>query len=709
MTACIQTENNIRILHELSYRLRIRIPVLHDPSFDPAYMEAVLLNLPGVENVRFNLKAVCVAISYDGNVQTRGRILLCLENIPNETFQPGIEKESDTDPLGVASNGMIALLTPFIPRLLKAPVSWTVSLPTLMEGVSTLLTEGIKVKVLDASVVGFSLLRKDYFTANTIVFLLAVGQYMEQISEEKTNALLKSLLRPQTEEVWVQRNGQEVRMTLHEVNICDLVICGPGEMIPVDGEIAEGDALVNQSSITGESVPVHVQPGDEVLSGSVIEEGRIKITARQIGSETTTARISRFLENSLRFKSKAQKQSDMLADQLVPLTFGLGLAIWILTRDIRRAAAVLTVDYSCAIKLANPVAVRMSMFSAAHCGVLLKGSQALDALSRVDTIVFDKTGTLTRGILKVMDILPLGYKSEDELLALAAAAEEHYTHPVARAVVATAKDRGLTMPSLSEVDFIVAHGVSAYVEGERVLVGSHHFIAEDEGIDCSAADELAHDIRCQGKSLLYVARENTLEGIIALRDELRPEAPRVLQQLKERGIEKIVVLSGDHQDTVQALAEQLEVLDEIHWELKPEDKAAVVKELRSRGHMLAFAGDGVNDAPALVTADVGICMPGGADLARESAQVVLLEENLNALVAAREIADKTQQIIRNCFTSAVGFNSLFLLLAVFGLLPPIVSALLHNINTVSILAYAALAGKQPPECLDKGDEECTYP
>ncbi|MBC2733567.1 MAG: HAD-IC family P-type ATPase, partial [Desulfobacteraceae bacterium] len=407
--------------------------------------------------------------------------------------------------------------------------------------------------------------------------------------------------------------------------------------------------------------------------------------------------ISRFLENSLRFKSKSQKQSDELADRLVPTTLALGLGLYLVTRDVRRAAAVLTVDYSCAIKLANPVAVKAAMYTAAHNGVLLKGSQALDALARVNTVVFDKTGTLTRGILKVTDVIPTGNMTPEALLALAAGAEEHYAHPVARAVVGEAKNRGLELPPTGQVDFIVAHGVSAYVNGNRVLVGSHHFIGEDEGIDCSVADSHAQTLRREGKSLLYVAREDVFEGVIALRDALRPEAARVLWDLKALGIKKIVMMTGDHPDTARAVAGKLEALDKVHWDLKPEDKAAIVKALKNQGCLTAFAGDGVNDAPALMTAEVGICMPGGADLAREAAQVVLLQEDLSALVAARRIARQNERTIKNCFQSSVALNTLFLLLASSGLLPPVMAAVLHNANTVGILGYAAMTGMRKPD------------
>lgn len=491
--------------------------------------------------------------------------------------------------------------------------------------------------------------------------------------------------------MWVERDGLELRVDMSEVLIGDVVVCGAGELVPVDGEVLDGEASVNQSSISGESLPVHVRAGDEASSGSVIEEGRVKIRARRVGGDTSMARISRFLENSLRTRPEAQRQSDELADRLVPATFALGIGLFLLTRDIRRAAAVLTADYSCAIKLANPVAMKTAMYTAAHEGVLLKGSQALDGLARVDTLIFDKTGTLTRGALEVTDVVPAGSMTPEGLLALAASAEEHYAHPVARAVLAEARRRDLVLPFTSRVDFIVAHGVSAFVDGSRVLVGSEHFIAEDEGIDCSRVDRQTRGLRGEGKSILFVARDNTIEGVIALRDALRPEAPQVLQAMKRLGIRRIMALTGDHRDTARAVARQLDALDEIHWELKPEDKAAIVRGLLEKGHSVAFAGDGVNDAPALVTADLGICMPGGADLARESAQVVLLKDDLQTLVTARRIADRTRQTIENCFRASVGVNTLFLLLAGSGFMPPLVSAVLHNANTLGILAYAALS------------------
>ncbi len=692
-----QKKNAFTIAHEVKKRIRLRSRRLFDPSLDLKYIEAVVEALPGVTKVRTNKWGSSIVIEYDGNRKNRKRILDQLENIPLEAYMPGGAGTEGISLSTVTTQGAAAALTPFMPPAASAPASWLLGMPTMLEGLHTLLYDGVKVEVLDASAVAFSLLRQDYFTANAIVAMLGLGSYLETWTERKSNDLLKSLLRPQVEMVWVERDAQEVQVALTDLVVGELVLCGSGELVPVDGIVVDGDAALNQSSITGESLPTHVSEGDEVLSGAVVEDGRIKIAAHNVGNETSMARIGRFLENSLRTQSTSQKKSDELADKLVPVTFGLGLALFALTRDVTRAASVLTVDYSCAIKLASPVAVKTGMHTAGHCGVLLKGAQALDNLARIDTIVFDKTGTLTMGDLKVADVIPLSGMEPAALLALAAGAEEHYSHPVARAVVTEAKAKGLELPPISQVDFIVAHGVSAYVEGEQVLVGSRHFLEEDEGVDCSSVDGQEPKLRSQGKSLLYVGRSGKLLGIIALRDELRPEASEALATLKERGIRKIVMLTGDHKDTAQSIAADLGCIDEIHWELKPEDKAELVMQLQEAGHFLAFAGDGVNDAPALVSADVGICMPGGADLARESAQVLLLEDDLRILAVARDVAENTQHVLKRSFQAAVGINSAVLLAASIGHLSPVTSAFLHNASTIGILGYAATAGRRQPK------------
>ncbi len=683
------------IIHEVPKRLRIQTKRLLSPELDTNYLQAVLSGFSGVQSVRLNIKNYSLIIEYDGNKDHREKILDFMQEFPKEAYAHALRKSKEIQLSTAIGQALIAATTPFQRGFIKEALSWSLGFPTIVEGVTTLWSKGIKVEVLDASAVLFSLLRKDYTTANIIVALLGIGSWLEQWTEAMSDDLLTKLLKPQVENVWVERDTKEVSIPFSQLKINDIVICGTGELISVDGVVVDGEAAVNNASITGESLPIHVQAGDEVLSGSIIEDGRIKISAKNVGKDTSMARISRFLEHSLRNPSQSQKQSTDLADKLVPITLGLGFMLFALTKDIGRAASVLTVDYSCAIKLAAPISVKSAMYTAGQSGVLLKGGQALDSLSKVDTIVFDKTGTLTKGNLEIVDIIPLKAEdtllSEDELLSIAASAEEHYGHPVARAVVHEAKKRKLTLPEVSQVDFIVAHGVSAFVNNEQVFVGSRHFLEEDENINCKQANKYDAKLRKQGKSILYIAKESQLIGIIALRDEIREEAAFVLAELKQRGIKHIVMLTGDHKDTAKAIAAELENIDEVHWELKPEGKAAILHKMQSKGRKLAFAGDGVNDAPALLSADVGICMPQGADLARESAQMVLLEDDLRTLIIARDIANKAQEVLKNSFYTTVGANSLILLFASLGKISPVTSAFLHNASTIGILSYAAKA------------------
>lgn len=685
------------IVSEQPRRLRLRGAAIAHPWLDLAYLQALIEALSGVEAVRINPGARSIIACYDGEAATRARVLQALANIPNDAYREDAAREQPPDPFRAIVMTVIALTTPLLPLGTRMVLSWYFAVPTLLTGVKTLVTEGVKVEVLDGSAKLLSLLRRDYFTANAIGALLDWGAYVEASSEQRSNDLLKSLLTPQTGAVWIEREGIENKVALDEVQLGDIVVCGPGELIPVDGRVHAGEAAVDQSSLTGESLPVPVTAGSPVLSGSIIHEGRIRIAAEQVGAETAMARINRFLETALRDRSEGEERSARLADKLVPLTLATGLGVFALTRDLSRAASVLTVDYSCAIKLSNPVAVRSNLYAASRAGVLFKGAQALESLDRVDTLVFDKTGTLTTGDMQVADLIPFGALSEDGLLALAAGAEEHYDHPVARAVVGAAVARALALPPISQVDFVVAHGVSAYVDDRRVLVGSRHFLEDDEGVDCTAADALMADLYGAGKSLLYVAQDGHLVGLIALIDHVRPDAEEALADLKGLGIARVVVLTGDHREAARALGRALPSIDEVRWELKPEDKAAVVRQLKGEGRRIAFLGDGVNDAPALVSADVGISMPNGADLAREAAQVVLMRPDLGVLVAAVATARHTQRVLKQAAVGAFGINTATMALAVAGILPPVASATLHNGSTVGILGYAALARrKQAP-------------
>lgn len=680
----------LRVAHCLPGRVRLKSKLFSNPSLDEEYLRALLCTLPGVQAVRMNRHASSLVVEHRPDNQVRDAVLAMLRALPAAAFLPDVQQDHGPDLVEVGVRAVAAAATPLLPMPVRAAMSWFLALPTLGRGAETLFTEGLKVDVLDAGVVLFSLMRRNYFVSNTVGAMLALASHLEHAATRQANDLLQTLLRPVVETVRVVRDGAEALIPQDQVAAGDLVVCGPGEMIPVDGRVRQGEASVNAGSITGESVPIHVRPGDEALSGGLVQEGRLTIEAMAVGPETRMARIARFLEKSLRHKSRGQKRSEALADRLVPMTFGIGLGMYLLTGSAARAASVLTVDYSCAIKLAAPVAVRTAMHAAGQNGVLIKGAQALEALAGVNVMVFDKTGTLTRGVLEVTDILPLHGFSEKEALALAAGAEEHYGHPVARAVLRAARQRDLALPRMSQVDFIVAHGVSAYVDGRRVLVGSRHFIHEDEGVDCDAVEDMVEELRDQGKTMLYLALEGRLIGLIALRDTLRDEAATTLRQLKELGVNRMIMLTGDHPRSARAVAEQLPDLDETHAGLKPEGKAAMVNALREQGLRVAFVGDGVNDSPALLNADVGVCMPMAADLARDAAQVVLARDSLDGLVLSRRIARHTDDVLHRCLWSAVGVNSSLLVLAGLGVLPTIASAALHNASTIGILAYAAM-------------------
>ncbi len=684
---------NISIAHELKGRIRLKAAVFGNPALDTSIVEAGISNIKGVKSVRINQPAASLVVEYDPESDARDSILDSMTTFTHTVFYADEELASTPDLINVYWAGTMWAAKMLIPGMLKPAVSVLGSAPIILEGLDTLVTKGLKVEVLDAAVIGMLLFRRDFFTAGSVSFMINLGHYLEQSTHYRSDKLLQSLMKPQIEEVWILDKKTEKKIPLDEVEIGDLVIIGSGEMVPVDGVMHSGAGQINQASLTGESLPVTPEKDDPVYSGTTVVEGRLVIRAEKIGSETTTARIAKFLQNALKINSKTEIEAFRMADRMVPVTFAAGLAVLMLTGDMRRASAVLSVDYSCTLKLVTPTAIKASMFKAANEGIFIKGAQALERFSEVDTIVFDKTGTLTQGALKVMEIISYTGCSEDELLRIAASAEEHYSHPIAAAVVNEADRRNLELYETGEVDFIIAHGVSAYVGEDKVMVGSHHFLAEDEGIDCSMSDDDASAFRGTGHSVLYVSINDELGGIIAMRDDLRPESKSTIEELKKYGINHVVMLSGDHKDAANQIAGELGI-DSVYSDLKPEDKAVIVNKLKDEGRVCAFVGDGVNDAPALLSADVGISMPEGADLAREAAQILLLREDLTGLCRAKIIADETMKVIDRVFKANIGINSVTVGLAAFGLLSPLMSSIIHNGTTLATLLYAlGLSGK----------------
>ena len=685
------------VIHELPGRLRLRVPALALPDTDVGFLESWLDTVHGVDGVRINRAARSITILYAGDVGVRDAVLHRLEQF-SPAAVPGSSgdaaAEAEVAPL-ITSAGSLALL-PMLPPVAQRLLTFAVVGSTLAKGADTLLRSGIKVEVLDALAVGLSAARGEVYTATLTGFLLALGEYLERRTERQSDKLLRKLLRPEPAMAWVERDGELVQVGGDEVREGDLVTVGVGETVPIDGRVVDGAALVNQAAITGEDVPVRKEAPKRVISGSVIVEGRIRVQATQVGQDTTTARVARFIQESLSKRSDTQRLADELADKRVYLTLGTGGLVYALTRDLTRLESVFLVDYSCALKLGTPVAFKSGMYRAASHGVLLKGGAAIEQLAQVDTLVFDKTGTLTYSELMVTDVEVLGTPrcTREELLAVVASVEEHASHPVARAVVDAAKERDLQHITHGEVDYLVAHGMSAEVHGGRIVIGSRHYLEEHMGVSFAAHEQVIERLQDEGKTLLYVGNQAGPVGLIALRDRLRTDAAATLQRLREFGVRRLVMITGDRRSKAEALGAELG-LDAVYAEMRPEEKAGVIERLQHDGGKVAFVGDGVNDGPALAAANVGIAMPRGADIARATADIVLLDDRLSAVADARDIAGRTMRLIRTNFNLAVGINTAILGGAVLGWLSPVASAVLHNGTTIGILLNA-LAGVRAP-------------
>ncbi|WP_083240254.1 heavy metal translocating P-type ATPase [Methyloceanibacter methanicus] len=683
-----QRQNTVVVAHALPRRLRLKMPLLRRPHLDAGHLTSLISEFDGVESVRINAAAASVTIGYDGKAATRQAILDRLSALsPSALAFHNGESEPSVTPLVLRA--ALFLVLPVLPATLGRVVVWGSIAPRVFRGVWSLLTQGVTVEVLDATAVSLGAARGRYGTALLTDELMATGDYLEETTERHSEDLLSHLLYRHPSSVWVERNGDVVKVPFADLDMGEIVVVGIGELIPVDGLVRNGAAQVNQASVTGESVPVGKEAGDRVIAGSIVENGRIRIEARQVGDETTTARIAAFIHESLTAKSETERVAEEFANQRVLTTLGLGLATFLLTRDITRVMSVLLIDYSCAVKLSAPVAIRSMMSEAADRGVLIKGGPSIEALSKVDTVVFDKTGTLTRGDLAITDIVSLAPQdwSEDRLLAMAASIEEHARHPVAAAIVRVARERGAPHVAHDDIDVEIAHGLRTRVDGEAVLIGSRHFLQDHEGIALSTYEDTAQALSAQGKMLLYIAFGGRAVGIIALRDELRTDSAETVRRLRASGVRRLIMLTGDRKQRAEALAEGLG-LDGVFAELQPEDKAEIVKQLGEDGCRTAFVGDGINDAPALATADVGIAMPRGADIARATADIVLLQDSLGLVADAREASRTAMDIIRSNFRAAIGINSGLYVVASTGWLGPVAAATLHNGTTLALLGRA---------------------
>ena len=572
----------------------------------------------------------------------------------------------------------------FLPAPIRAAYTVWRSIAFVWKGVRCLLRRRLEVEVLDALSIGVSVLRGDFSTAGSVMFLLNLGSLLEEWTRKKSLDDLARSMALNVDKVWVRSQGTEVLLPLTKVQPGDEIVVRSGNMVPLDGTVIEGEAMVNQAALTGESMPVRKANGATVYAGTVVEEGECVFLARAAGGANRYDKIVAMIEESEKLKSSTENRALELADKLVPWCLAGTVVTYALTRNVTRAISILMVDFSCALKLSMPLAVLSAMRECGTAHITVKGGKYLEALAKADTIVFDKTGTLTRATPQVVDIIPFSNSEKDDVLRLAACLEEHFPHSMANAVVRAAREQGLAHEEMhSEVEYIVAHGIASRVGGERVVIGSYHFVFEDEHCIVPADEQEKFDQMPAEYSHLYMAASGQLVGVICIADPLRPEAASVLRQLHKLGIRNTVMMTGDSYRTAEAIARQVGV-DQFFAEVLPEDKADFVQKAKAEGRTVVMIGDGINDSPALSAADIGIAIHSGAAIAREIADVTIKADSLEELVTLKTIANALQHRVSSNYRFVLSFNSTLIVLGALGILQPAASAMLHNLSTIGI-------------------------
>ena len=573
--------------------------------------------------------------------------------------------------------------------LLLAPIraiyTTVVSVKYIWKGIQTLAQGKIEVPVLDATAIGVSMLRGDYGTAGSVMFLLGVGELLEEWTHKKSVGDLARSMSLNVGKVWLKKDGQEILVPSEKIVAGDEIVVHMGNLIPFDGEVSNGEGMVNQASLTGESVPVRRTLGSVVYAGTVLEEGELTILVKQTGGSSRYEKITAMIEESEKLKSGLESKAEHLADRLVPYSLGGTALTYLLTRNATKALSILMVDFSCALKLAMPISVLSAIREANQHKITVKGGKFLEAVAEADTIVFDKTGTLTKAQPTVAEVVSFSEtKSPDELLRIAACLEEHFPHSMAKAVVDAAKEKHLDHEEMhSKVEYIVAHGISTTINGEKAIIGSYHFVFEDENSIILEGMEEKFRHLPEEYSHLYLALEGVLAAVICIEDPLRPEAAEIIRQLKKAGLKKIVMMTGDSERTAKAIAKKVGV-DEYYAEVLPEDKANFVEKEKAEGRKVIMIGDGINDSPALSAADVGIAISEGAEIAREIADITVAADDLAEILVLRMLSNRLMKRIHKNYRFIVTFNAGLILLGVGGILQPTTSALLHNTSTLYI-------------------------
>lgn len=677
-----------KILHESKNRMRVHLFRKYMTCAEADKVEYFLLSLPYVDEVKVSERTSDATIRY--NDKNRDNLINELSQfnltstevvVPEHTGRELTHSYQDRMFYLIARRAISRL---FLPISIRNVITVFKSVPYVIEGLKSLAKGKLKVSVLDAASIMVSMIRRDFDTAGSVIFLLSVGDLMDEWTRKKSVADLASAMALNVDKVWqVNDDGEEILVSINHIKVEDTIVVRTGNMVPLDGLIIDGVAEINQASITGESLPVHKEVGGYVYAGTVLEEGEIKVCVKKTVGSGQYDRITQMIEESEKLKSTAEENAFRMADRLVPYTFGATALTYLLTRNVTRATSILMVDFCCALKLSIPIAVLSAMREAGQHHISVKGGKFLEKVAEADTIVFDKTGTLTHACPTVKDVITFDGEDKDEMLRLAACLEEHYPHSVANAVVKAAEDKGLIHEEKhSKVEYVVAHGIASSIDGEKVVIGSYHFVFEDEG--CVIADEEQEKFRnlSDEYSHLYMAIGGRVKAAIMIDDPVKPEAKDVVERLQALGL-RVVMLTGDSSRVAKRVAKELGV-DEVKAQVLPEDKAAFVEEEHKAGRTCIMIGDGVNDSPALSAADAGIAINSGAAIAREVADIMISEDDLSSLIILRQLGVELQKRMKGNYRKIVGFNAGLILLGAVGILQPTMTALLHNGSTIAI-------------------------
>ena len=677
------------VKHEINGRLRIHVVQKRMTYTEADTLSWFLSNQKNVTDVKVYERTADAVICYVGDKEEVLNLLkqFSYENaILPENVAAGSGRE-----LNAVYQEKLVMKTVlhygsklFLPMPVRAVITSVKSVKYIWHGIRCLMHGKIEVPVLDATAISVSVFRRDYATAGSVMFLLGIGEIIEEWTHKKSVGDLARSMSLNVNKVWLKRNEQEILVKSSDIEPGDHVVIRMGNVIPFDGEVVTGEGMVNQASLTGESLPVRRSVGQSVFAGTVLEEGEIEVLVKAVSGSTRFEKIVTMIEDSEKLKSSVEGKAEHLADRLVPYTLlGTG-AVWLLTRNITKTLSVLMVDFSCALKLAMPITVLSAIREAGENNITVKGGKFLEAVADADTIVFDKTGTLTKATPTVKEIVAFSEYSENDLLCIAACLEEHFPHSMAKAVVDAAKERHLSHEEMhSKVEYVVAHGISSSIDDKKVLIGSSHFIFEDEGCTIPSEYQDRYDSLKPEYSHLYLAIEKQLVAVICIEDPLREEATEMVRDLKKAGIRKVVMMTGDSERTAAAIAKRVGV-DEYYAEVLPEDKANFVEKEKAEGRKVIMIGDGINDSPALSAADAGIAISDGAEIAREIADITIAADDLREVVTLKLLANAMMKRIHKNYRNIVGINSGLILLGVTGIVQPTVSALLHNVSTLMI-------------------------